>query len=528
MGAVNGGIAFKIRYLCVPLFALAAAVLVGYSLLNWALVARTNLVPLSDNVVDYWIPLGASWVLVLFLIQPALGLLKRDKRGNLPVLYHAAAVAVVAVPTFVAQGYIRTATGDLTRVKEMGEIASAAVTKYYAADSVCVDYKASLFAPVVSTSGRNNEWINVDLYDAEPLCPRKDTDAKNQAVWIGIVSHTSFSSSLSRSEREAAYKAFLQRADTQFRQEDPQSYRFFERVGRNADAKGFGAALRHGLTPDAVTAAIVLVPHKEAFEQRTGNRLAWTFGSPAIGAFGWFVLVLLGPLDPEKVKRRLESGRGSNSVDKRGLLEFVVPRRGDYGLPILIDVNILVFVAMVLAGIGFGSFDTEDLIAWGGNYRPALHGLGVFRLITSQFVHGGIMHLLGNLFGLLLAGLILLPIVGNGGLILCYVLAGIGASIASDVVHPTGVSVGASGAIFGLFGTLLTLLCLRDESLGSSRMALLFSAGAYVAVNLVLGLISRTTDNAAHVGGLATGAVLGLAIFAAKRANMWKRSAVAD
>ena len=528
MGAVDGGIAFKIRYLCVPLLALAAAVLAGYSLLNWALVARTNLVPLGDNVVDYWIPLGTSWILVIFLIQPALGLLKRDKKGNLTILYHAAAVAVVAVPTFVAQGYIRAATGDITRVKEVGDIASATVTKYYAADSVCVDYKASLFEPVVSTSGRNNEWINVDLYDAEPLCVRQSTGAKNPTVWIGIKSNTSFSSSLSRSEQEAAYKAFLQRADTQFQQEDPQSYRFFERVGRNADAKGFGAALRHALAPDAVTAAIVLVPHKEAFEQRTGNRLAWTFGAFAIGTIGWLVLILLRPLDPEKVAQRVEWGRGPGSKGKRELLEFLVPRRGNYGLPILIDVNILVFVAMVLAGAGFGSFDTDDLLAWGANYRPALHGLGVFRLITSQFVHGGIMHLAGNLFGLLLAGTFLLPIVGNAGLILCYVVAGTGASIASVVVHPATVSVGASGAIFGLFGTLLTLLCLRDESLGASRKAVLFSAGAYVAVNLFLGAVSQVTDNAAHVGGLAAGVVLGLVIFAAKRANASKKPAAVD
>ena len=528
MRAVHGGIAFKIRYLCVPLFALTAAVLLGYSLLNWALVARTNLVPLSDNVVDYWIPLGASGILVLWLIRPALGLLQQNVKGNLHVYYSFAAIAVVAVPTFVAQGYIRTATGDITHVKAVSDIAAATVSKFYAADSVCLDYKASAFEPVVSTSGRNDEWINVDLYAAEPLCLAKTTGAKNPTVWIGIKSRTSFRSSLSRSEREAAYKDFLQRADTEFQQEDPQSYRFFERVGRNADAKGFDAALRHALAPEAITAAIVLVPHKEAFEQRTGNRLAWTFGALAIGAFGWFVLVLLRPLDPEKLKQRLESGRDAGPEGRSEVLQLVIPRRGHYGLPLLIDVNILVFVAMVLAGVGFGSFDTDDLVAWGGNYGPAVHGIGVFRLITSQFVHGGIMHLLGNLFGLLLAGLFLRPIVGNVGLILCYVLAGIGASIASVVAHPTGVSVGASGAIFGLFGTLLTLLCLRDESLGSSRRAVLFSAGAYVAVNLALGLISRTTDNAAHVGGLATGAALGLVVFAAKRANIWKRSAVAD
>jgi hypothetical protein len=61
---------------------------------------------------------------VAVLIQPALGLLKPDAKKNLPFLYHLAAVAVVAVPTVVAQGFVRTATGDLTHLKDSRDVAS--------------------------------------------------------------------------------------------------------------------------------------------------------------------------------------------------------------------------------------------------------------------------------------------------------------------------------------------------------------------------------------------------------------------
>jgi rhomboid protease GluP len=115
----------KSRFILLPVVALAAVFCTAYSLLNWLLVQRTDLIPLNDDVATYWLPLFAGWILVLVTVQPALGLLKKDKRGNLTFWYHAAAVAMVVVPTVIAQGYIRLATGKLTQVASLAEIPSA-------------------------------------------------------------------------------------------------------------------------------------------------------------------------------------------------------------------------------------------------------------------------------------------------------------------------------------------------------------------------------------------------------------------
>ena len=104
---------------------------------------------------------------------------------------------------------------------------------------------------------------------------------------------------------------------------------------------------------------------------------------------------------------------------------------------------------------------------------------------------------------------------GSAGLIACYLLAGLGGSVASAMVHPTTVSVGASGSIFGLFGILLTLVVLRDKRVEAIRKIVLVNVSIFVALNLFLGSISPGIDNAAHLGGLATGVVLGLEIFLA-------------
>jgi rhomboid protease GluP len=501
---------------------------VGYSLLNWLLVVRSGLIPLDEEVVDYRLPLAVSWILVFVLIQPALGLLKSDRRRNLTVLCHFAAVAMVACPTLIAQGYVRTATGEITHAKLAGDIGAEPRTKYYILDDLCIDTGKALVERIVSVTGYRTRWRNFDEYAAVPLCAQGAAEPEPRRVWVVFKFHKSLRDSLERIAKETEYANFIRRTESALANEDPKSFRFLERVGRNADRKGFAAALRHAGVDIESPSSTVLIPHNEPFEQRTGDRLAWTWGSLTIGAIVWLGLLLLCPLDEIKAQRSLDPSRTAKVANTLGGLHLFVPNRRTYGLPVLLDANILIFAAMVLAGLGFFSFDTKDLLAWGANYRPALHGLGVIRLVTSEFVHAGIMHLWNNLYGLLFAGIFLLPVTGNSGLILCYLLAGLGGSIVSAVVHPATVSVGASGAIFGLLGILLTLLLLRDHRIAKIRQLVLMNVVIFVGVNLFIGAVSHGIDNAAHLGGLATGALLGLAIFFAKSEGAQGASKIAE
>jgi rhomboid protease GluP len=175
---------------------------------------------------------------------------------------------------------------------------------------------------------------------------------------------------------------------------------------------------------------------------------------------------------------------------------------------------------MAFAGLGVVSFESDDLLTWGANYRPAIHGLGLFRLIASQFVHGGLIHLMNNLYGLLFAGLFLIPVVRNARLIACYLLYGLGGSITSVLVHPATISIGASGAIFGLFGTLLTLVLLGDTRLEQTRKLMFLNAGIFVALNLLVGAATPGIDNAAHAGGLLAGVLLATGIFLSHRVRL--------
>jgi membrane associated rhomboid family serine protease len=119
----------------------------------------------------------------------------------------------------------------------------------------------------------------------------------------------------------------------------------------------------------------------------------------------------------------------------------------------LIALNATVFVFM-LFGAGALS-DPITLVGWGGNFGPRTTNGEWWRLLTSVFVHSGMLHLLANLIGLVQIALILERLVGRLAFAAVYVTAGVFASMVSLSAYPLAVSVGASGAIFGLYGLLL-------------------------------------------------------------------------
>ena len=191
-------------------------------------------------------------------------------------------------------------------------------------------------------------------------------------------------------------------------------------------------------------------------------------------------------------------------------LEFgglFVPKEGYYITPILVDLNILIFIIMALTGVSILSPDTESLLKWGANFRPVTLAGEWWRLITCCFLHIGILHLLMNMYALVYIGVLLEPILGKLRFIVAYLLTGLTASMLSLWYHDFTVSAGASGAIFGMYGVFLALLSskLIDEK---NRKALLASIGVFVVYNLLNGM-KGGIDNAAHLGGLIGGAVIG-------------------
>jgi len=195
----------------------------------------------------------------------------------------------------------------------------------------------------------------------------------------------------------------------------------------------------------------------------------------------------------------------------KSFLSLFIPRPGYTITPIIINLNLLIFILMVVAGADFFMPDNQILLAWGANVRPLVLEGQWWRLFTCTFLHAGIFHILLNMYALIYIGLLLEPYLGKFRFATAYIITGIIASLTSIYWHNLTVSVGASGAIFGMYGVFVALLTTNfiDKKV---RAALFSSIGIFVVLNLVNGA-KAGIDNAAHTGGLISGIVIGYAFY---------------
>lgn len=183
-------------------------------------------------------------------------------------------------------------------------------------------------------------------------------------------------------------------------------------------------------------------------------------------------------------------------------------------VPVLLGINLLVFLAMVVADPRSISSPTiESLLNWGALFGPlTVHG-EPWRLLTSNYIHIGIMHLGFNMWCLWGAGRLAERLFGNGAFLVLYILSGLGGAVASLGWNPIIVSAGASGAVFGVFGGIAGFMLIRSGTISKTILRpLLGSTMAFICYNLFFGLINPWIDNAAHLGGLCTGFLCGMVL----------------
>ena len=181
----------------------------------------------------------------------------------------------------------------------------------------------------------------------------------------------------------------------------------------------------------------------------------------------------------------------------------------------IFGINVAVFVAMTLA-VGVSMLNNpagQDLVRWGANFGPLTASGQWWRLLTCVFVHGGLLHIGFNMWCLWSLGRIAESVYGHWTFAAVYLIAGLAASLTSLIWNPAILSVGASGAIFGIAGALIASFYLGEFALPRAALAgTLRSVVVFVGYNLVFGAVIARTDNAAHVGGLLMGLLLGALI----------------
>ena len=176
------------------------------------------------------------------------------------------------------------------------------------------------------------------------------------------------------------------------------------------------------------------------------------------------------------------------------------------------------FIIQVLTGVDANNPSTEALLKWGANALPFTMGDDPWRLVSSAFLHIGLMHLLFNGFAMYFFGQIAEPMFGSAKFLALFLLAAIGGNLLNSYVTwqsilngtgQPGLSAGASGGIMGIGAALLiaALFKISVNGMVLNLKSLIFIMG----INLVYGFAVPGIDNAGHIGGAITGLVIALA-----------------
>ena len=177
---------------------------------------------------------------------------------------------------------------------------------------------------------------------------------------------------------------------------------------------------------------------------------------------------------------------------------------------VLIALNALAFVASAGMSGNLMQVGSPVLLKLGANHAPLVMQGEVWRLVAAMFLHGGLLHIGLNMFALYQAGQIVERLFGAAGFLLLYLGAGIAGNVASMWWNPQAVSVGASGAVFGVYGALLAYLRAQPGSMPMSVFNQIRSSTlAFIGYSLFAGVALPGIDNGAHVGGLLGGMAIG-------------------
>lgn len=180
---------------------------------------------------------------------------------------------------------------------------------------------------------------------------------------------------------------------------------------------------------------------------------------------------------------------------------------------LLVAVNLLIYLLTVIAGMNGWWGNGAQLLHWGANYWPLTIQEGQYwRLFTSMFLHAGWWHLFTNMLGLLIAGVFLEPVIRQLRFGIVYLFTGLLSDYASIWFHRQVVGVGASGAIFGVYGVFLALLTTRLFSPVPRRNFLAYIS-LFILLNLLAVSFAQDIDNAAHLTGFLSGMLAGYILY---------------
>ncbi len=193
---------------------------------------------------------------------------------------------------------------------------------------------------------------------------------------------------------------------------------------------------------------------------------------------------------------------------------------GRYDAPatyVLIALNVAAYLVEIAGGSGGLSPGTSSVLFDFGLYGPFVAEGEWYRLLTSGFLHASIIHIGFNMFALYFLGRILEPGIGTVRFVAVYLASLFAGSLGALLLDPNALTIGASGAVFGIFGA--TFVIARHRGIEG----LAASIGVVLLLNLAITFGSREISIGGHLGGLVAGVLCALLVVAGERGMLGPR-----
>ncbi len=184
---------------------------------------------------------------------------------------------------------------------------------------------------------------------------------------------------------------------------------------------------------------------------------------------------------------------------------------------VLIVINVIAFFAEVASGPGGLTTTYAPVVSEFGLFGPSVAAGETYRLLTGGFLHDGLLHIGFNMFALYFLGRLLEPAIGTPRFVVLYFASLFGGAFGALLLSPDALTVGASGAVFGIFGAAFVI------ARGRGFDAVARSIGIILVLNLVISVSNPDISLGGHLGGLVVGVISAFIILAGERGKLGPR-----
>ena len=305
----------KLRLIYVPFLLTMLFSVSAYALIRWGLDIKLGLLPFSSATLSTWVPLFIAPLLVWLLLKERILLLKlHRKQGSVAFAYYVYTSLAICVPIALSQTYIGKASFELVQVDNVEAVRKYPDERYLELSNFALDQEKSRWVGDYQIATNKKSYLRLKMY---VVCPLKEV----KSTWLGVEYSKVLDDPSSDEARMAEFYAFRDDKIEQFRSSEFQSSQYFEQLEDSDDRDMFIDAVKNADSTERLTwvdpdKQIILRPVFKKFEASIRIDFFWIFGSMAISAAIFLLLILFPGLDRQRIMAFQQKSSSENLDNK--------------------------------------------------------------------------------------------------------------------------------------------------------------------------------------------------------------------